>query len=84
MDKIHLEAMSGHMKKIVVGNRDQGITKNKSRLTNFFVFCDEIPGCPLKGREVDVVHVDFNRVLDVILHRIFTAKLVRYGLDKWT
>lgn len=67
----------------LVGNRDQGITKNKSCQTNLFVFYDKILGCPLKGREVDVVHVDFNRVLDVILCRILTAKLVRYGLDKW-
>lgn len=48
-----------------------------------FSFCDEVPGSPLKGREVDAVHVGFIRIFDMILHTKLTANMVSYGLSKW-
>lgn len=53
--------------KIIIGNRDKGISKSMKCLTNFFSFHGEISGFPLNGREVDTVHVDFIRILDLDL-----------------
>lgn len=55
----------------------------KSCLTNLIVFFSELTGLVGKGIAVDVVYLDFSRVLDTISHSILTEKLTKYGLDKW-
>lgn len=69
--------------KIVIENRNKGITKGIYCLINQFSFCDEVTGSPLKGREVDGM-CWFYQGFDMILQTNLTANLVSSGLSKWT
>lgn len=53
----------------------------KSCLTNLIGFFSELTGLVDKGIAVDVVYLDFSRVLDTISRSILTEKLTKYGLD---
>lgn len=41
-----------------------------------------------KGRAVDIVYLDFDKVFNTVSHKVLVNKLIKYGLDeqrvKWT
>jgi len=37
-----------------------------------------------EGKAVEVIYLDFSEVFDAVSHNIFSDKLIRYGLDRWT
>ena len=38
----------------------------------------------MRGRTVDVVHLDFSKVFDIISHNILVMKCRKCELDEWT
>ncbi|PKU42016.1 rna-directed dna polymerase from mobile element jockey- hypothetical protein [Limosa lapponica baueri] len=71
MEQLILEKISRHMKdKVVIGISQHGFTKAKSCLTNLITY-NELTGLVDKGREMDIVNLDFSMVfkssLDTVL-----------------
>ncbi|KAJ7399012.1 hypothetical protein BTVI_119233 [Pitangus sulphuratus] len=65
MEQLILETISRHIKdkKIIIGSQ-HGFTKRKSCLINF---CVEVTGLVDEWKAVDIVYVDFSKVIDTVL-----------------
>lgn len=66
-------------KKITRWNED-GFTKGKSSLTILMKFYHEMTTLMDEGRAVDIVYLDFSNAFGTIFLKIFTDKLLTYGL----
>lgn len=82
MEQSLLEAIFSHVReREEAGNSQHRLIKGKSYPTNLTTFCDEMTSPVDKVRAVDVVHLDFMKVFDMVSYSILTAKLVRYVLE---
>jgi len=52
--------------KKVIRNSQYGFTKAKSFLTNLTTFYNELSGLVDKGREMDIVNVDFSKAFNAL------------------
>lgn len=57
------------------------LTRNKSYRTNLISFCDKMTAFSDKGREVDVIYLNFSRVFNTDSHNTFVSSLRQYGLE---
>jgi len=47
-------------------------------------FCDRVTTSVDKGRDTDVIFLDFCQTYDMVPHNILLSQLERSGLDEWT
>jgi len=57
-----------------------GFMKGRSCLTSL-IFYDQVTHLVDEGKAVDVVHLDFSKAFDTILHSFLLEKLAAHGLD---
>lgn len=58
-----------------------GLTKDRSCLTNLISFCHKVTWLVDEGKDVDFVYPDFCKPLDTVTHSILLGKLAVRGLD---
>ena len=81
MEQVILEIISKHIKKVVMGNSQNGFIKGKSCFISLIAFYDE-NGLVDEGRAVAAVYLVFSNAFDT--QNILRDKLIMYGLDIWT
>lgn len=82
MEQVILEITSRHIKKMVMGNSQNGFMKGKSGVIDLKLFYDEMTNLVDEGRAVNAVYLVFNNAFDT--QNILRDKLMMYGLNKWT
>ena len=69
MGQLILETISKHFSgKKIIRNRQYGVTKGKSCLTNLINFYDEVTGLVDEGRAMVIVYIDFRKAFDTDSH----------------
>jgi len=53
-------------------------------VTNLIAFCDAVTGLVGEGRAVNTVYLGFSKAFDTVSLKIFTDKVLMYGLDEQT
>lgn len=67
--------------KKLIESSQHGFTKGRSCLTNVVPF-NEIASSEYEGRAMDVIYLDFKKILDAASHAILPDKLMQFGLHK--
>ncbi|KAK4816013.1 hypothetical protein QYF61_011003 [Mycteria americana] len=65
-------------------NQEQSawIHEGEVMLANLITFYSESTGLVDEGRVVDIVYLDFSKAFDTVSRKVFTDKLLMYGLDE--
>ena len=85
MKKIFLEAMVMNMEeREVIWDNQHGFINSRSYLAKLVAFYDGVTLLVVKGRDADVIFLNFSEVFGTVTHNILLSKLERYGFDGWT
>jgi len=68
----------------VIWPSHHGFMKGRSCLTNLISFYDQVTHLVDKGKDVDIIYLDFSRTFDTVPHSILLEKLADHGLNGCT
>lgn len=84
MEKIILGATERHSKnKAIIRHSQHGFMKGKTCLSNLISFYDKVVCLVDEGKMVDVIFLDFSKVVDTVPHSIL-EKLSNCALNRFT
>ena len=75
------------VKEKLFSNKQFGFIKGQSTVTQLLTILDEWTKYLEKGRQIDVIHTDFEKAFDRVPHRQLISKMYSYGINiqviKW-
>jgi len=85
VEQISLAAVLRHMEeREVIWDNQHGFINSRSYLAKLVAFYDGVTLLVVKGRDADVIFLNFSEVFGTVTHNILLSKLERYGFDGWT
>lgn len=65
----------------MLSSLQHGFVPGKSTLSNLFSVTDLITSSLDKGKNIDVIYLDFQKAFDKISHKILITKMISLGID---